>query len=232
MGWRKGFLAACGLASVLVVPLLAAAAGPMDLYRGRKGKWEITLQPRYLTGETVGFSGGSSIKIDDDLGFGMGFGYNLTDRFALHLDWSWSNVDYKATIATTDAIGNPTGTDTYSGELDTSTVALNLTAHLLEGPVTPFVVGGIGWTYVDSNIPSGPPSGSCWWDPWYGYICTSYQDTYGADEFSYSLGIGVRADVSPGFFLRGSWIWQWVDFSRSAGTSPFDGGRLDIGFSF
>jgi len=37
--------------------------------------------------------------------------------------------------------------------------------------------------------------------------------------------------VSPGFFLRGSVVMQWMDTGK-AGTTGFPGGRLDIGFLF
>jgi hypothetical protein len=120
---------------------------------------------------------------------------------------------------------------TASGVLDTATVALNLSYYFLDGPLTPFVLGGIGWTFVDSNIPSGPPEGVCWWDPWYGNVCTYYQNTYTKDYFSYNVGIGGRWDVFPGFFLRGSVGWQWVDLGK-AGITDFMGGRLDLGYMF
>jgi hypothetical protein len=218
-----------------VVMLLAAstfaAAADLTSYRNREGRYEITLQPRYLASKTIDFEGGTSIEIDSDLGFGMGFGYNLTNKFAMHLDWSWASANYQAKIGTTDSAGNPTGTTTASGSLDSSTIALNLSYYFMDGPLTPFVLGGIGWTWVDSNIPSGPPTGSCWWDPWYGYICSSYQNTYAKDYFSYNLGLGGRWDVTPGFFLRGSVVWQWMDVGK-AGTTDFPGGRLDIGFIF
>jgi len=97
--------------------------------------------------------------------------------------------------------------------------------------LTPFVMGGVGWAFVDSNIPSGPPQGVCWWDPWYGYVCGYYQNTYTKDYFSYNLGIGARWDVVPDFFLRGSVGLQRVDLGR-AGTTDFVGGRLDLGYMF
>ena len=220
-----------GIVMSLALSAVAGAADLKDSYRGRAGRYEVTLQPRYLDSKDVGFSGGSNIELDDDLGFGFGFGYNFTNKLALHLDWSWASMNYRANIASTDAGGNPTGTQTASGTLDTSTVAVNMTYYFLDGPVTPFVMGGIGWTFVDSNIPSGPPEGFCWWDPWYGYVCTSYQNTFTDDSISYNLGVGARWDMTPGFFLRGSVGWQWVDFDR-AGTEAFVGGRLDIGFIF
>jgi hypothetical protein len=217
-----------GVVILLAVSTSAGAADPTS-FRPRQGRYEFTLQPRYVASKTVNFDGGTSIDTDADLGFGMGFGYNLTNKFAMHLDWSWASTNYKAKIGT--STGGTLGTTTASGTLDASTFALNLSYYFLEGPLTPFVLGGIGWTWVDSNVPSGLPQTGCWWDPWYGYICTSYQDTYAKDYFSYSLGLGGRWDVTPGFFLRGSVVWQWMDVG-DAGNTDFPGGRLDIGFMF
>jgi opacity protein-like surface antigen len=120
---------------------------------------------------------------------------------------------------------------TAGGTLDTATVALNASYYILDGPLTPYLMGGIGWTFVDSNIPSGPHQGVCWYDPWYGYVCTSYQNTYSKSYFSYDLGLGARWDVMSGFFVRGSAIWQWIDLGQP-GTTDFLGGRLDLGYMF
>jgi hypothetical protein len=220
----RSVIVIAGALALLAVSTFAAAVD-MTSDRSREGRYEITLQPRYLASKTIDFEGGTSIDTDADLGFGMGFGYNITNKFALHLDWSWASSNYQAKIAGT------TGTTPASGTLDSSTIALNLSYYFLDGPLTPFVLGGIGWTWVDSNVPSGLPQTGCYWDPWYGYICTSYQETYAKDYFSYSLGLGGRWDVSPGFFLRGSVVWQWMDLGK-AGTTAFPGGRLDIGFIF
>jgi len=216
-----------GALVLLAVATLGEAADLGSSYRGRQGRYEITLQPRYIASQTVGFDGGTSVDIDQDLGFGFGFGYNFSNKLALALDWSWASMNYKAKIAQSGT----SSTATANGTMDSSTIALNVSYYFLDGPLTPFVTGGIGWTWVDSNIPSGLPTTGCYWDPWYGYICTSYQETYAKDYFSYSLGIGGRWDVSPGFFLRGSIVWQWMDVG-TAGTTDFPGGRVDIGFIF
>ena len=227
----RSVIVIAGAVSLMAVSTLAMAADPGSSYRGRQGKYEITLQPRYIASTDIDAGGGSKLELDPAPGFGVGFGYNFTNKFALHLDGSWTRSDYQAKIATTDSAGNPTGMTTASGVLDTATVALNLSYYFLDGPLTPFVLGGIGWTFVDSNIPSGPPEGVCWWDPWYGNVCTYYQNTYTKDYFSHNVGLGGRWDVFPGFFLRGSAGWQWVDLGK-AGITDFLGGRLDLGYMF
>ena len=211
---------------------LLGRADPGSAYRsrqGRQGRYEFSFQPRYVASKDIGFEGGSKVELDQALGVGVGFGYNITDKFALQLDASWSKTDYQAKIATS-AGGNP-GTATVDGTLHLGTIALDMSYYFLDGPLTPFVMGGFGWTVADSNIPSGPPQDTCWWDPWYGYICTAYQNTYKNSYFSYNLGLGARWEVTQAFFLRGSVGWQWVDLGR-AGTTDFMGGRLDLGYMY
>jgi opacity protein-like surface antigen len=227
----RSVIVIAGVVILLAVSTSAGAADPIP-FRPRQGRSEFTLQPRYIASKDIDAGGGSKLELDQAFGFGLGFGHNFTNNFALHIDGSWASADYKATIPKFDSgTGISTGTTTVDGTLDTTTVALNLSYYFLEGPLTPFVMGGIGWTWVDSNIPSGPPTGTCWYDPWYGYVCTSYQDTYTKDYFSYSLGLGVRWDVASDFFVRGSVGWQWMDLGQ-AGTTDFLGGRLDLGFLF
>ena len=226
----RRFIAALGVAGVLATAGLAEAQGTMPAFQGRAGKWEFMLEPTYVGSTTVDMTGGTKIDVSDDLGFGFGFGYNFTGNLALHLDTRWASMNYKATIATVDRTTGAEGTTTTSGYLDTGTVALDLTYYLLKGPVTPFIMGGTGWTMVDSNISAGPPQNVCWYDPWYGYVCDSYQSTYYKDMFSYNVGVGVRWDVVPGFFLRGLVGMQWLN--ADSGTIDTTGGRVDIGFMF
>jgi hypothetical protein len=37
--------------------------------------------------------------------------------------------------------------------------------NVLEGPFTPYLQAGVGWTHLDSNVSYGAPSTGCWWDP-------------------------------------------------------------------
>jgi len=84
------------------VSSLPGAGDPVSSYRGRKGRYEITLQPRYVASKDIDGAGGSKLALDPAPGIGLGFGYNFTDKIALHLDGSWGTSDYQATIATTE----------------------------------------------------------------------------------------------------------------------------------
>ena len=191
----------------------------------REGKWDFTVQMRYMTGQTLNGEGGSSADINDTLGWGFGIGYNLTNNLALAMDISWANANYNGTI-----VGSGVTSGNIYGTLYSSTVALNMTYYFTQGAIAPFVIGGIGSTFIDTNIPYGGTSSGCWYDPWYGQVCNTYQNTLSSSGFSYNAGLCLRWDLAPGFFLRGILAEQWVDTTN--GTIEITNFRFDIGFSF
>jgi len=101
--------------------------------------------------------------------------------------------------------------------------------NFLEGPITPFVNGTIGYSFIDTNIPDGPPQSGCWWDPWYGQICGTWQSTRSVDEFIYGAGLGVRWDTSDTLSVKLEYQKRWID-SSNAGSPDFD--QLKLGLSW
>jgi opacity protein-like surface antigen len=194
----------------------------------RAGKWEFTLQPSYTGSKNFDSGNGTSGRVDSTLGFGFGVAYNLNNNFALGGDFVWASGSYSATI--TPAAGNGNAAQTLNGVLDTSTIRFNVIWNMIgQGDFTPFVIGGIGSTYVDTNIPyAGPPV--CWYDPWWGYYCS--QPTRTAYDISYSGAIGVRWEIDRNIFLRALANRVWLDAGGSLGTPYFDQYRIDVGFKF
>jgi hypothetical protein len=88
----------------------------------------------------------------------------------------------------------------------------------------------LGITYIDTSIQTGPSNGTCWWDPWYGYVCSSYYPTKTQSDFTYGFGLGVRFDLNPKFSLQPSYNKAWVDINNASGTPDFDIWRLDFIF--
>lgn len=221
---------------LLVVTLLTAAvagiaipgAAHADTYRSRAERWEFTVQMRYVDDHSFDVAGGTQVDVNSDIGWGFGFGYNFNDHLALGVDIGWNSPTYDATIVSADT---PGVSRQVSAEMSTSSIHLNLIYNFLAGPVTPFVSAGIGSTYIDTNIPSGLASTSCWWDPWYGYVCYGYQPTFSDNRFSYNATAGVRWDLSRELFLRAAVGMHWIDLANG-GDQGFPVGRLEIGFSY
>ena len=196
----------------------------------RAGHWDASFQVLYADSKTLNSESGSSANIDSGYGWGFGFGYNFNDHWGLEFNGSWREADYKATVA--PQAGNPNGPQSLSGTLDVGTMAINATYNLLAGALTPFVTGGMGATYVNTDIPAGLPVNVCWWDPWWGYYCGPVVPTKSDTYFSYNAGVGVRWDAKKSLFLRGQISEQWVDVGGGVGTPSFTQVRFDIGTRF
>ncbi len=189
---------------------------------GRGGSWEFILPLFYTDSANIDGQAGSGVDINAGWGFGFGFGYNFNDNIQLNGLFTWSSRSYDAKTSTGVR---------YSNWLDSSTISVNGVFYLLKGDITPFVSAGIGMTWIDTNIPSSPGgAGSCWWDPWWGYVCGSYVPTKTENAVTYSAGLGVRFDVNRQFSIQPSYNKAYIDVSKTAGTPDFDIWRLDFIF--
>jgi opacity protein-like surface antigen len=212
----------------LTVALLfiATAAGAQN----REGRWEFTLGTFYQLGITVDAASGdssSTIDMDDEFGFALGGGYNLSDKLAVNFGLQWAGVGYDALV------NEPGSISRITGSYDQFTLGGNLILNLMDGPISPYVGAGLGWTWIDTNIPDGPPVGGCWLDPWLGYVCYSTYPTKVTDAFSYQLLLGVRWELNNDMtFLRLGYTSQWMDFSNADGSPRFDVIALDVGWMF
>jgi opacity protein-like surface antigen len=213
--------------------LLALALAPAAFAQSqidRSQKWEFIFDVNYQDSYGIDFEGGSSANTDSDFGFSMGAGYHFNNRLQVQFLIDWMTIDYDATIASGDIPPNPSFD--VRGEMETFTPRVNAVFNLMEGNFTPYISAGIGWSFVDTNIPEGPPQTGCWWDPWWGYICTTYQNTRETDEFAYQAGVGVRWDINRGFAMRLGYEKQWIDVGTATSTPGFDALRLGFLYKY
>lgn len=213
---------------VLIAAMLAAAQAAAQP-SSRAGAWEMYIGPVFTDGKDYSFEGGTTVKTDTGVGLNIGFAKNLDRRLALGVDFAWSDQDYRATVQ--PGAGNIIGASQITSTIESYTVRFFGTFHFSEKDFTPFVTGGLGWTYIDTNIPSGLPENICWAYPWYGYYCSTYVPTASTTRFSYNAGLGLRLDAGRGVFrfLVNS---QWADFGGSYGSSNVIQYRLDFGTKF
>jgi hypothetical protein len=209
----------------LFAPVADAQSYAVTRPGGRGGTWEFFMPLTYNAPWSWSGQGGSSVNLDATWGFGFGFGYNISDHFQMNGLFSWSARNYNATYVYTDGSTRKYGNTEYN-----STFSLNGIYYLLAGDISPFVSGGVGVTYIDTSIPNGAGGPTtCWWDPWYGYVCSNGYPTKTETDFSYSLGIGVRFDLNRQFSLQPSYNKAWLD-RGSKGSPDFDIWRLDFIF--
>ena len=217
------------LASILVLTAaLPAAAAESE----RDTHWQFSVPVTFTSGASYDSQEGTSININDDLGWGFSFGYNLNKHLLFGCDFTWLSANYNVTLATdVNGDGTPDSSTNVAGTLDASNLQFFAQYNIMKGRITPFIRGSIGWSWIDSNIPSGPATGTCWWDPWYGYVCNTWQPTYSNSQFAYGAAAGLRAELGDKFFIEGSYNILWNDFDK-AGTQDFDGVRLNMGWTF
>lgn len=206
----------------------AAAGGELDFGMDGDRQWETRLGVNYLTTASTDFDGGTTAEFDSSFGFMVGIGYDLSKHFEIGANFSYDKRDFDADIAG-DAAGE---VFPVSGELDAMGAMFDLTYNLMAGSFTPFLVAGAGWNWVDTNIPTAPPQVGCWWNPWYGYICSGFQETKNVDGFTYMLGAGLRYRMNESLSLSGGYRMMWVDFPKAAGTPSYDAFQLVLGWGF
>jgi len=195
----------------------------------REGTWEFGVLLNNTSSESLSGDNGSSIDIDSSTGYGISVAYNFNNRLSLGGDWIWSTPDYEAVLITDDVGGTPVE---INHELTLSTINLKGTFNLLEGPFTPFVEAGFGWTSIDSNVQNGPPITGCWWDPWWGYICETVFSTYSKTRQQYGAAVGLRFDLANGMSIKGSYGMQEIDTSKATEDISLDAIRLDLTWRF
>ena len=142
-------------------------------------------------------------KMDDTARGGLGFGSIINSPFAVRAEFSWGYPDYEASFSDR----------TLRGESFVQEGRFNLDYHLIDGPVTPYISGGLGYFYLDTGIPTGPPGYDVWWDYWWGYIVTVSQPTYTDTFFTLNAAVGLRWDINESMFMKAEGSAEWIEMS-------------------
>jgi hypothetical protein len=137
-------------------------------------------------------TGDLKMSFDEAFMWGFGLGYHLNSHFMVRGEFTFGTPDYEVTF--NDLEGR--------GEAFVHAGKLNLDFNLVRGPVTPFISGGIGYIFIDSGIPSGSTDYWCWWDYWWGYVCTGSTPTHTTTWFTANAAAGLRWDINDSLFLR------------------------------
>jgi hypothetical protein len=197
-------------------------------YEGlRDGTFEASLLIGSQGSLDVTGDGGSTVAFDSDFAWGFTFGWNWTPNVNLSYRFMLAKPGYTATIVPADPDNPDAPAQDISYTADRYSNQVNLTYNFFKSPLTPYVQAGLGWSKLDSNVPSQPPDVGCWWDPWYGYICFTDWSTYGTSGFSYNLGLGLRWDVNGALFFKGAYNREF--FSADRASFDFDTLTLEVG---
>jgi opacity protein-like surface antigen len=220
MNVRHALLA--GIAILLLGPAVAAAQDQV-----RAPGWDFGADVIYQLSGDAKFDGGSRLDFDDDLGLAISFGYRFNSRFELQFGLDWNSVNYHGVLQSASL---PGVSATVNGDMESFTPHLNAVLNFMDKALTPYVGAGIGWSFIDTNIPTGQVTVGCWWDPWWGQICTPYQNTLSTDQLTYQVGLGVRWDFRPESTLRFSYEKTWFDLNHASSTPSWD--QIKLGFVY
>jgi opacity protein-like surface antigen len=192
------------------------------------GRWEALAGINYSGTTDIDFEGGTTAEVKNSFGFLAGGAYNFTDRIRLGGTFRYDSKDYDANV-----VGDAPG-EVYAieGSMDTMSVMLEAAYTFMTGPVKPYLTGGVGWAWVDTNIASAPPEIGCWWHPWWGYVCTTWQDTRTVDGLAYEVGIGMRYDFSDALAADAAYRMRWMDFENATGSPSTDTLQLSLVWKF
>lgn len=191
----------------------------------RDEKWEFFLAPYFTNSTLLQFDNGAEADINKRSSLGFGFGYNLNPHIELSMLFASSSSNYTGTR--TDG----STTEKFTANLYTSTLGFGFTYNFLSGPFTPYVSANIGSTYIDSGIPTGNISTGCWWDPWWGYVCTPVAQTYTSTKFNYGAGLGLRYDFNRKLYIKGGVAQNYIDLNTS-NTPGFTTYQFTFGLMF
>lgn len=216
-------------ASIVCGILVASLSSTVHAQTTREAGWEFGVDGVYQDSAEHSFQGGSHAEFDDDFGLSAYVGYRFNERLEVQFALDWAVVDYDVTLQSAD---RPDRQFSGEGDIESFTPKVAVNFNLLKGSFTPFVSAGVGWAFVDTNIPNGPTEVGCWWDPWWGYMCVPYQSTKSFDDFAYQAGIGVRWDFSDSNSLRLLYEKHWLDYSEASGTPDFDQLKFGVAFQF
>ena len=161
------------------------------------------------------------MNIKDTELFGLGGGYNIDEHWNIWGDIQFGSPRYQANW----------GDEILSGKADLFTGRINVDYNFWDKTFTPFVTAGMGFTYIDSNVPSGDPAYWCWWDYYWGWVCDGNQPTHDKWSFSPNAGAGLRWDVAEGFFLKAMANWTWAEVGEG-GYKAFPQATLNVGWTW
>ncbi len=191
---------------LLSVPVLSADSS-------RSEKLEFFFTPLYVGSKSVDFTndaGSGKADINSGTGLGFGVGYSLNEHFELSMLFASSTANYEVTGENAD--GEPIKD---RASLYMSSFNLGATYNIIDGPLTPYVTGFFGATYVDSGVTTGDTDYDC---NYYGG-CYPYAETFDGTRFNYGASVGVRYDFENMVFLKAGVGKNWIDFDNSSSNS-------------
>jgi hypothetical protein len=215
----------------LVFILIVISSGALAQVQPRAGTDEWSMHLFVVGTKHYAFEGGASARNDGGAGIGLAVAHNLNNYFAVGLEGTLAEFDYRASVA--PGSGNTgAGFDTQ-GDMESAALRVYGTWNLLSGRVTPFLTAAAGVIFLDTDLRGEPPANACWVYPWYGQVCSDKTPRTTLARLSYGAGAGLRVELpyKQGFIrvLAGG---EWIEFSEALSSVGYFQVRADFGVRF
>lgn len=196
----------------------------------RMGRTEIYGIGQYLHSDDINFNGPSgSVKTKmDDTGLGgFGIAFHFNDFLSIRGDFMFGNATFH-----TDVPLETGGTVGFKQDAFISTGRLNLDYNIINRRLTPIITAGIGYQYLETELENAPPVNTCWWDPWWGWICYSGHPHAWETDFTWNVGAGVRWNITDNLIVKAMAGANWLEYDGAHGVTTQIEGIFSIGWSF
>jgi opacity protein-like surface antigen len=222
-----------------VTTLLALAAGLLPSVAqipwvtepfSRQQKTEVYGIGQYLHSDDINFNGPTGevkTKMDDTGLGGFGFAWHFSDFFSIHTDFMFGSATFSGEAPF--AVGP--GTRHFSQDAFIQTGRFNVDYNIINRRLTPYLTAGIGYQYLDVELENTYGT-TCWWDPWYGYVCYSGHYHAWETDFTWNAGAGIRWNITDNLFVKAEGGATWLEYSSAHGITTQIEARFAIGWTF
>jgi opacity protein-like surface antigen len=196
----------------------------------RRGVTEFYGIGQYLHSDDITFKGPFGdvrTKMDDSGLGGFGIAFHFSDFFSVHTDFMFGN----ATFSGNAPLESGVGTIGFKQDAFISTGRFNVDYNIINRRITPFVTAGIGYQYLETDLHHTDVT-TCWWDPWWGWVCSSDHLHAWETDFTWNAGGGLRWNVTEGLMVKAMFGATWLEYSNSRGITTQLEGVFSIGWSF
>ena len=142
------------------------------------------------------------VNVHDTTVYGIGLGYNLTEKYNLNTDFLFGSVDTTGTQRQAQE-----GAPEVKSSPGLFVWDVNLDYSFWTRRFSPLLTGGIGALYFTG-------------------------DDYDEADFSYNLGIGFRWDARDYLFVKAVYRFMWTKMHNHDTRILFDGLSLGIGYMY
>lgn len=164
----------------------------------REGSTEVSMgfgmsQQSKYEGKNTG-----RVNLDPGLALRIDAGYHFNPHIYIGGVFSMNMVDYSA-----DAVDDNGDDINYDSSLGFGSLEFLTKYTFFNTALSPYVEGSLGFSQIDSGVPSGEVVADCWWDPYHNeYVCGDRYPNKMKTVLSYSAGAGINYEMSRSFLLN------------------------------